>query len=165
MNTETGAPTKHLSLQDGIVHSVLSHSYLVFFVAVILGAIFHTFFNVTFFSGIAYPYVGVVMIFVGSYIIYWAQSSSSSLKPYVPQHTEKDFERGPYKYSRNPTHIGLTIMILGLSVLLSSFFTFLFVIIASVVTKLIFLRKEEKILEEKYGQPYRDYKSKVSSWI
>ena len=58
-------------------------------------------------------------------------------------------------------------IVLGFSTLLlvPSFFIFVFVIIASLVTKLIFIRKEEKLLERKYGQKYLDYKKKVSTWI
>lgn len=158
-------PHTDLSMKDGIVHAILSHSYVIFFLAVIIGVIFHLFYPITIFPRAASPYIGLVLILVGSSIIYWAQSSSSKLKVQVAERIEYDFERGPYKYSRNPTHIGLTIMILGLSVLINSFFTFLFVAITSIITKVIFLRAEEKILEQKYGQPYRDYKKKVGSWI
>ena len=31
--------------------------------------------------------------------------------------------------------------------------------------KLIFLKKEELILEQKYGEAYLNYKKKVSTWI
>ncbi len=157
---------KNESFKYGMVHFVLSHSYFMFFIAVILGAIFHSAFNVYLFSATFFPYVGFAMIILGSLLIYWSQATSARVQKQTGlNRTEKDFERGPYKYSRNPTHIGLTIMTLGLAIILNSFFTFVFLLIASIITKLIFLREEEKLLEKKYGQVYLDYKKKVGSWL
>jgi protein-S-isoprenylcysteine O-methyltransferase Ste14 len=79
--------------------------------------------------------------------------------------TERDFERGPYKYSRSPTHNGLTLMTLGLSLVINSFFTFLFMIAAALITRMIFLKEEEALLEKKYGEAYCEYKKKVHTWI
>jgi len=154
-------------VKDGMVHLILSHSYVVFLYAVILGAIFHTVFNFHIFQGDAYQYIGFVMIILGSILIYWAQSASASTAKtnLTGDKTERDFEGGPYKYSRNPTHIGMTIMTLGLGLIVNSFFIFLFIIIASIVTKFIFLKKEELFLEKKYGAPYIAYKNKVRSWL
>lgn len=156
-------PINDTSLRYGMVHFILSHSYSIFLFAVILGAIFHMIFFVNFFSAPIYPYIGLIMIITGSALIYWAQSTSSCTRKEVDkgQKTVRDFERGPYRYSRSPTHIGLTVMTLGLSLILNSFFTFIFIVIASVISKLIFLKEEEVILEERYGQVYCDYKKKV----
>ncbi len=107
------------------------------------------------------------MIVLGSALIYWAQSTSSCTRKEVARgvKTERDFERGPYKYSRSPTHNGLTIMTLGLSLVLNSFFTFIFIIVASIITKLIFLKEEEALLEERFGDVYCQYKKKVRTWL
>ncbi len=157
---------KKVSFKDGMVHSILSHSYIVFFMAVIFGAIFHTIFNFKIFSNSLYQYIGFILIIIGSLLIYWAQYSSGHFKKEIEEErTIEDFERGPYKYSRNPTHIGLTIMNIGLVIVLNSFFMLVFIIIASFITKLIFLKEEERLLEEKYGKPYVDYKKKVGMWI
>ena len=154
-------------LGNKAIHFVLSHSYIVFLLSIILGIIFHNYYNIHILNGVTVPYIGLIVIILGTLLIYWAQSSSKSQdnKEIEEERNEKDFERGPYAYSRNPTHIGLTMVTLGLGLILNSFFIFVFVIIASLVTKLIFIRKEEKLLERKYGQKYLDYKKKVSTWI
>lgn len=154
-------------IRSGMVHFILSHSYMVFLVAVMLGAIFHTFSSVNIFSAPIYPYIGFVLLVAGSLLIYWAQSTSNCTKKEIQegQKSERDFERGPYKFSRSPTHNGLTIMTLGLALILNSFFTFLFILIAAIITKLIFLKEEEILLEKKYGQTYCEYKKRVKTWI
>lgn len=153
-------------LGSGMVHFLLSHSYFVFLLAVILGAIAHTFFTIELFTSSVSSEIGFIMIVLGTALIYWAQSTSSSISHLKPhERTEQDFERGPYKYSRNPTHVGLSIMTLGFGFILNSFFTVVFIIIASFITKFIFIRKEEKILENEYGQTYCNYKKKVKTWV
>ncbi len=157
--------TNENTFKDGMVHYILSHSYIVFFMAVIVGVILDIIFPIDIFRGQLYQYVGLVMILLGTCLIYWAQSTASHTKKEMEEKGERDFARGPYKYSRNPTHIGLTIMILGLGFLLNSLFSVVLIIIASLLTKAIFLKEEESLLEEKYGQIYRDYKKKVRSWL
>jgi protein-S-isoprenylcysteine O-methyltransferase Ste14 len=149
----------------GMVHFILSHSYVIFLIAVVLGALVHVFSPIRIFSGMGYPYLGFGMIIIGSLLIYWAQSTSSNTQKEMQKGKERDFMAGPYAYSRNPTHIGLTIMTLGLACILNSLSMVVFIIIASIVAKFIFLRQEEAVLETRYGQPYRDYKKKVSTWV
>ena len=166
MNQKTPKTNIFESVRFGMVHFILSHSYIIFMFAIIFGAFFHTFFSIKLFSTAVSGSIGFVMLLVGPALIYWAQHTSSC-SSHDAKHdlTERDFERGPYKYSRNPTHIGLTIMTLGLGFVLNSFFTVIFIIIASVITKLVFLKKEEAILEKKYGQVYCEYKRKVNTWV
>lgn len=153
--------------REGMVHVILSHSYSIFLIAIILGAIFHVFFPINLMPEPVGPYVGFVMIMLGSALIYWAQSTTrcTTENRHTERRSESDFEQGPYKYTRNPTHIGLTVMTLGLAVIFNSFFTVLFIILASLITKIFFLKKEEAILEQKYGDTYCEYKKKVSTWI
>lgn len=148
------------------VHYILSHSYSIYLFAVVLGVIFDTIIPINSFDNIVYEYTGLVMIIVGSALIYWAQSTSSTTKKEMEVEGKvRDFARGPYKYSRNPTHIGLAIMTIGLGLLINSLFSVIFIVLAFVITKSIFVKKEEEILEEKYGQIYCDYKNKVRTWL
>lgn len=148
------------------VHFLLSHSYLIFLFSVILGVVFDIFIPADIFTHNSYQSIGVILIFLGSMIVYWAQSTSGNYNENNPKHKNKSFfYRGPYKYSRNPTHFGLFIMTLGLALIINSLFSVIFTITAYLLTKIFFVKKQEKILEEKYGETYRDYKKKVKNWI
>ncbi|MDE2030699.1 MAG: isoprenylcysteine carboxylmethyltransferase family protein [Patescibacteria group bacterium] len=166
-NIDTNTENKNEELhEEGMVHLILSHSYTTFLLAVVIGLILDIVIPINILHGNVYGYVGAVMIILGSLIIYWAQSTSSTTKKEMEvEKTTRNFAAGPYKYTRNPTHVGLTIMTLGLGFLINSISLIVFVIIASFITKDIFLRKEEALLEKKYGQPYTDYKKKVRIWI
>jgi protein-S-isoprenylcysteine O-methyltransferase Ste14 len=166
MENDIATDTEKKPSEDGMVHFILSHSYTVFLFAVVLGVVFDVFLPFNIFSENKYQYLGMAMIFLGSILIYWAQSTSSSTKKALEKDGEqRNFACGPYKYSRNPTHIGLSVMTLGLAFVINSLFSVIFVVIASLITKLVFVKKEEMILEKKYGEAYCEYKKKVNTWI
>jgi len=148
------------------VHFVLLHSYLIFLIVIVLGVFLDITFKIKIFSDDIYQYIGFGMLFVSSVIIYWAQSTSSNYQERVHKKEGRShFEFGPYQYLRSPTHFGLFVLTLGFSLIINSLFGVVLTIIAYVITKLFFLKKEEKILENKYGEVYREYKKKIRNWI
>jgi len=156
---------KEILLRKGIIHFVLLHSYLIFFIAVVFGVIFDIFIPATFFQNPIFQEVGIIIILLGTGLIFWAQSASGiSNKIRIENLTVKSFENGPYKYFPNPTHLGLFIMTLGLGFVINSLFSIIFVIIAYILTKIIFIKKQEKIFEKKYGQVYLNYINKFSKF-
>lgn len=153
-------------VRQGMVHFVLSRSYSMFLFAVVLGALSDIVFPNTILSGVWFQSVGFVCIMLGSLLIYWAQKMTRCGPTNMPKDiVELDFEKGPYKYTRNPTHIGLTVMTLGLAFVVQSFFMLIFVSVIAIVGKVVFVRRQELLLEKKYGKAYCDYKKKVRSWI
>ncbi len=148
------------------VHFILLHSYLIFLFGVILGVIFDTTLKREIFSNPVYHYIGFGMLVISSIIIYWAQSTSSNYQERVHKKEGRShFEFGPYRFLRSPTHFGLFILTLGFALIINSLFSVIFTFIAYLITKLVFLKKEEKLLEKKYGEVYLNYKKKVKNWI
>lgn len=151
---------------NGKIHFVLSHSYLVYFLAVVLGVIFDLIFPLRIFMNTNYNYVGLTLIVFGSLVIYWAQSTSAHVRKIKNEQGEHPgFNYGPYKYLRSPTHFGLFVMTLGLAILIQSPFSVIFAFIALIITKLFFLRKEEQFLSQKYGEAYISYKKRTKNHI
>jgi protein-S-isoprenylcysteine O-methyltransferase Ste14 len=166
MKKKENVKNKEIVIKKGIVHFVLLHSYFIFFMAVILGVIFDIFMPVTFFQNPIYQKIGILMIFLGTGLIYWAQLSSGINKKINTENLSiKSFENGPYKYFLSPSHLGLFIMTLGLAFILNSLFSIIFVVLAYFLSRIILLRKQEQIFEKKYGQVYLDYKKKYNKWL
>lgn len=152
--------------RKGTVHFILLHSYLIFLFAVILGVFFDIFFKKEIFSDGIYKNIGVLLLIMGSIIVYWAQSTSSNYKKEIGKNEKRShFESGPYRYLRSPTHFGLFALTLGYSLIINSLFSVAFTIGAYLITKFFFLKREEKLLEKKYGEVYSEYKKKVRNWI
>lgn len=163
METKT---SENNTCKPSVVHFILSNSYFVFFVLFVVGVMFHIYMPIPLFVKPLPPVLGVMFLFFGSYLILWAQNTShKTKKQMLEKNVKRDFARGPYKYSRNPTHIGLTVVVLGFALLSNSMLVVVSLFFSSLITKFVFLRKEEKHLEKNYGQDYLDYKNKVRTWL
>ncbi len=141
------------------VHHVLAHSYMFYFVAFIFSLILDFMFPLKILDQSMTIPLGSIFLIIATVLIFWAQKSSHKLDK--ENMTKETFCRGPYLYTRSPTHLGLFLMILGFGFIVNSFFIVFFALISFFITKSIFIRKQEKILEEKYGAPYLEYKKSV----
>ncbi len=60
-----------------------------------------------------------------------------------------------------PTHWGLFALMFGFGFIINATFIITTTLISFLLTKFIFLNKEEKILSQKYGDKYIEYKKDV----
>jgi protein-S-isoprenylcysteine O-methyltransferase Ste14 len=75
--------------------------------------------------------------------------------------TKETFSKGPYRFTSTPTNFGLFFLILGFGMVANSFFVIVCSCIAFLIARFVFLEQEEKVLAEKYGAPYLEYKKIV----
>jgi len=136
------------------VHSILAHSYSVYFFLFLIGLSLDFIFGYKVFSGVA-P-VGFFFLFLATGIIFWAQKTGRDLRKVVEVKTEH-FCRGPYCYTRIPTQWGLFFLLLSFGIITNSIFIVIFTIIAFFISKFVFMSKHERILAEKYGTAYIEY--------
>jgi protein-S-isoprenylcysteine O-methyltransferase Ste14 len=141
------------------VHKVLIHSYSSFFFFFLIGVYLDLVFNLKVFESKIVEPIGLVFLILGTLLVFWAQKTSRNLKK--EGITKETFARGPYRFNRSPTNLGLFFLVLGFGLIANAFFVILFSFVSLIVAKFIFLRKEEKILSEKYGAPYLEYKQSV----
>ena len=154
------------SPKAGVIHILLSHNYAVFFLAVVLGVVMDMIVPLDVFNSPIYQYIGLLMIIFGSALIYWAQRITSSSKSTISIKRDMSFFfRGPYKYTRNPTNFALTIIVLGFGLIINSLFSIIFILITYFISKIIFIKKQDHILNERYGSIFSDYKKKVKDWL
>lgn len=157
---------KEKAKKVGIIHIILFNTYMIFLGAVVLGVVFDQIFTLDFFQSKTFEYVGIAMIIWGSILVYWAQSTTSQAKSDLNKERDTNFFfRGPYKYTRNPTNLGLTVMSIGLGFLINSLFSIIFIIITYLISRFIFIKKQDTILAERYGDVFIDYKKRVRDWL
>ena len=73
--------------------------------------------------------------------------------------------RGPYRYVRNPMISGVLFMLLAEALLLQSWPVTLWMIVFFIGNTIYFPLMEEKGLEKRFGDDYREYKAHVPRWI
>ena len=72
---------------------------------------------------------------------------------------------GPYRFSRNPSYVALTLLYLGVGIILNNGWIWLLVVPVLLVMDLRVVRKEERHLETKFGEDYLRYKAAVRRWL
>ncbi|MCE9548822.1 hypothetical protein K8Q98_00245 [Candidatus Nomurabacteria bacterium] len=142
------------------VHRVLAHSYGLYFLLFLLGFFLSLAFPIKILSSAITRPSGFILLVLASILIFWAQHTSRNLDK-KDELKKESFCRGPYRYTRSPTHLGLFLLFFGFGVLINSFFIMLTTLVSFFVTKFIFVNKQEAILTEKYGAPYLEYKKAV----
>lgn len=73
--------------------------------------------------------------------------------------------RGPFRLSRNPMYLGMAVQYVGLALLFNSLWAIALLPLALVVVHFTVIRREERYLEQKFGEEYRAYKTRVRRWI
>ncbi|HAS80972.1 MAG: hypothetical protein UR25_C0003G0137 [Candidatus Nomurabacteria bacterium GW2011_GWE1_32_28] len=149
----------NISIHKNRVHRILVHSYLFFFVSFLVGLLLDFIFPLIVFENLAILSTGFVFLVFGTFLIIWSQKSSHKLK--VDNSKKEMFFCGPYRYTRTPTHFGLFFLMFGFGILANALFLIIISVISFVVTKLVFIKKEEEVLTLKYGDSYIEYKKAV----
>lgn len=118
-----------------------------------------------------YNYVGLVFIPVGFLLIIWANYAllvigKISLRDREPmQRPEYLVLAGPYRFSRNPLYLGALFALVGFVIFWSSIVTAFLTILVYIIFRNRFIKREEIILEEEFGDDYRNFKKRVRRWF
>ena len=73
--------------------------------------------------------------------------------------------RGPYAFSRNPMYVAELGLWLGWAIFYGSIIVFVGFIVLCVVVNFVILPREERALEERFGESFRQYKKTVPRWL
>ena len=118
-----------------------------------------------------YNYVGLVFIPVGFLLLIWANYAllvigKISLRDREPmQKPEYLVLEGPYRFSRNPLYLGALFALVGFVIVWSSIVIAFLTILVYIIFRNRFIKREEIILEEEFGDEYRDFKKRVRRWL
>lgn len=72
---------------------------------------------------------------------------------------------GPYRLSRNPAYLGMTLIYAGIAVLSQALWAFLALIVTLVVVDRGVIAREERYLGRKFGAEYLRYKARTRRWL
>lgn len=72
---------------------------------------------------------------------------------------------GVYAFTRNPMYVAMALFYVALALALDSVIALLFLIPLLIVIHYGVILREERYLEAKFGDPYRQYKRAVRRWI
>lgn len=72
---------------------------------------------------------------------------------------------GPFRFTRNPLYLGMTLLYIGIMFLVNSLWPMLILPFVLGLMNLGVIAREERYLERKFGAQYLDYKQRVRRWL
>ncbi len=110
--------------------------------------------------------VGIPLLVAGLGLFGWAQATllRGGENPAPHKSTGHLITGGAFGVSRNPIYTGGTIALVGLAVLLDTATGIAVAVILGVLAYTV-ARAEERYLEGKFGEEYREYRSRVRAWV
>ena len=147
--------------------NVIAPPPLIYGVAFIVGWLIHRAFPVPVLPETLARWIGVVFVLVSIPVAITAFRamirSQTSFDPRKP--TTAIVTEGPFRYSRNPLYVSLTLLYLGVALLINALWIVLLVAPVLVAMQRGVIAREEAYLERKFGDEYLSYKTRVRRWI
>ena len=111
--------------------------------------------------------VGLLPILLGIILNVLADRSlkrhETTVKPFAVSRTL--VTEGVYRVSRHPMYLGMVLIIAGIAALLGSLASWLILPLLAVLLDARFVRIEESMLAETFGEAYRRYRQQARRWI
>ncbi len=139
------------------IHTTLARSYMAYFLFSLLGLLADSIIG----FDVVVPYasaIGIVCFIAGPALMLWAQATSNQFRQKNTGAHPTYFLHGPYRYLRNPTHLGIVIMVTGYAAVSGSV-AFLGVTLLGYIVSNMLFKRYESIAAEHYGDEYAQYKS------
>jgi protein-S-isoprenylcysteine O-methyltransferase Ste14 len=89
--------------------------------------------------------------------------AGTPVPPYRP--TTRFVGTGPYRYTRNPDYIGQTLTYVGIALAVNSWWPLVPLPLVLLAVHFGVVRREERYLEKRFGQEYRDYMARTRRWL
>ncbi|MHB1629894.1 MAG: methyltransferase family protein [Bacilli bacterium] len=146
---------------------VIAPPPLIYLGGIAIGWVIQLLYPIHFFSKGYIALFGILLILVGCIVIYFGMRTmrlaGTNVNPERPATTI--VQSGPFRFSRNPLYLSLSIIQLGMAIAVNSIWILLTLFVCVVVVTMGVIRREELYLERKFAEEYLLYKRKVRRWL
>lgn len=111
-------------------------------------------------SGLVPVVAGIVLLVAGRRALLKAETNVNPFKPTMAVVTA-----GPYRFTRNPLYVGVTLIYCGLTLLINTWWCFVFLVPVLLFIHFGVVTREERYLERKFGDSYRQYRARVRPYL
>ena len=112
--------------------------------------------------------LGVMIIICGLSVLISAarvfKQLETTINPMQPSQASKLAIIGPFKYTRNPMYLGMSIMLIGFGLIFGAKLTVCLVVMFVLYITVFQIIPEERAMQEKFTD-WKDYCSKVRRWL
>ena len=109
---------------------------------------------------------GYLLLAVGIALDVWTMATMARAGTNILPHRAADrlVTSGPFAMMRNPIYVGNTIATFGLALALQNGWLLIATPIAAVTTHYLAVAREQAHLEEKFGEQWTEYATRVKAW-
>jgi protein-S-isoprenylcysteine O-methyltransferase Ste14 len=111
---------------------------------------------------------GIILFVPGLFIVLSAGSlfrrRGTEILPHSPTNKLLLVE-GPYRFTRNPMYLGMTLVLLGIAFFVGTLPMFLVPVVFFCLINFVFIPFEEAKMLRQFGDRFADYKRRVRRWI
>lgn len=116
--------------------------------------------NARYWIGGAILACGIVLAIWGRRVMEQAGTNVNPMEP-----TTALVAKGPFRFTRNPLYVSLTLMYVGLALLTNALWVLVLLVPILLVLHYGVVLREERYLEGKFGDAYRSYRSAVRRYL
>ena len=137
------------------------------FVSVMLMTALHFFLPVWIVVLAPFNYGGAALIVLGVSLVGWPalmfRRAKTPIRPF--RESTSLITSGPYRVSRNPIYLGMVLFLIGVALVLGSLTPMFVVPVFALMIDRVFIRGEQQMLHETFGDEYARYCLRVRRWI
>ena len=119
------------------------------------------------FAAAGWRWSGLVLVVAGVALIITSRrtmlAAETNINPFKP--TTSIVRTGPFRFTRNPLYLAMTLIYLGLTLLANTWWCFPLLVPVLLLIHFGVVVREERYLERKFGDSYRDYRLRVRRYL
>ncbi|MFZ2236552.1 MAG: isoprenylcysteine carboxylmethyltransferase family protein [Dokdonella sp.] len=93
------------------------------------------------------------------------RKADTTVNPRSPDQASSIVRNGPFQFTRNPMYLGLALVLLGFCAYLANPLSVVAVVVFVAYITRFQIIPEERVLLEKFGEPFAQYMRSVRRWI
>ena len=143
------------------------HPPIIYAISILTGIGLNNFWPLLMPDGLQHHGYGILLIIIALLLAAWSlyefHKAGTDVRPDKPDSAL--LTSGPYRFTRNPLYIVLTLAQLTAAVWLNNLWIALLAILSAIIISRYAIAREERYLETLFGQQYLDYKKRVRRWL
>ena len=112
-------------------------------------------------------WAGLVVVAIAIAFLIWGRrtmvAAGTNVDPALPATAIVD--SGPFRFSRNPLYLGLTLAYLGFALVANTWWSAVVLVPLLIVMHFGVVLREERYLDKKFGESYRQYRVRVRRYL
>ena len=110
--------------------------------------------------GVTFWGLGIILMVWGLVTFAMARTAILPMRP-----ASRIVDHGPYRFTRNPMYVGMSLAYIGGALVLNSVWVLVFFPVVIALLSTLVIAREERYLSSAFGEEYDNYRRRVRRWL